>query len=210
MLLDLAVLIPKYDLKIEGIIHVGAHLAEEAPIYAAAGVENVWWIEANPDVIGKVRAAANRPEQVIQALCLETVRPNVRFNVTNYDGMSSSVYNWGTHFTFSPDTVVDHVIHLTSTTLDRLRYNYEISGCNFLNIDVEGANLDVLQGGYRTLAEIDYVYIEVQTENVYDGAPVLSTVDNWLSMWGFERVEVGIVEGQGWGDALYIRRSLLQ
>lgn len=209
MLLDLAELIPKHDLKIKGIIHVGAHLAEEAVIYAAAGIENVWWIEANPDVIGKVRAAANRPEQVIQALCLDTVRPNIRFNVTNYDGMSSSIYNWGTHTNFSPDTVIDHVIHLTSTTLDRLRYNYEIKGCNMLNIDVEGANLEVLWGAKFTLPDIDYIYIEVQTENVYDGAPLLPKVDNWLAMWGYERVELGMVEGQGWGDAMYIRRSLL-
>lgn len=205
MLLNLAELIPKHDLKIQGVLHVGAHLAEEAPIYAAAGIENVWWVEANPEVIGKIRAAANRPEQVIQALVLDRPRTDVHFNVTNYDGMSSSVYNWGTHMTFSPDTVVDHVIYLTSTTLNHLQYNYEITGVNFLNIDVEGANLDVLYGGNMVMPKIDYVYIEVQTENVYEGAPMLPSIDNYLALWGFDRVELGMVEGQGWGDAFYVR-----
>ena len=208
MLLDLAELIVKHDLKIKGILHVGAHLAEEAPIYAAAGVENVWWVEANPEVIGKVRAAANRPEQVITALVLDVVKPNIRFNVTNYDGMSSSIYNWGTHTNFSPDTVIDHTIYLNATTLNHLRHNFDIKDVNLLNIDVEGANLEVLMGADMLLPEIDYVYVEVQIENVYDGAPMLPSVDNWLSMSGFDRVELGLVEGQGWGDALYIRKSV--
>lgn len=208
MLLNLDELIATYDMKIKGVLHVGAHLAEEAPIYAAAGVENVWWVEANPDVVGKVRAAANDPSKVIQALVLDTARDNVRFNVTNYDGMSSSVYEWGTHTTFSPDTVIDHVIYLSSTTLTRLADVYGIEGVNLLNIDVEGANLDVLRGADMILPDIDYIYIEVQTENVYDGAPLLGTVDNHLAMFGFQRMETGIVEGQGWGDALYIRSIL--
>jgi hypothetical protein len=121
--------------------------------------------------------------------------------------MSSSVYNWGTHMNFSPDTVIDHTVHLNSTTLDYLQHNYDIQGVNFLNIDVEGANLDVLKGGTtRILPFIDYIYIEVQIDNVYDGAPMLGSVDNWLAMMGgYTRVETGLVEGQGWGDALYIR-----
>lgn len=208
MLLDLAELIPKHNLHIEGILHVGAHLAEEAPIYAAAGIQNVWWVEANPDVIPKVCAAANDPAKVVQALVLDRPRTEVRFNVTNYDGMSSSVYNWGTHVQFSPDTVIDHVIHLTATTLDHVVKFYGITGVNLLNIDVEGANLDVLKGALALLPLIDYIYIEVQTENVYDGAPLLGTVDNWLAMMGgYERVETGMVEGQGWGDALYVRSA---
>ena len=208
LLLDLAELIPKHNLNIKGILHVGAHLAEEAPIYAAAGIQNVWWIEANPDVIQKVVAAVNSPTKVICALVLDQPRTQVQFNVTNYDGMSSSVYNWGTHVQFSPDTVIDHVIHLTATTLDQVVEEYGIDGVNLLNIDVEGANLDVLKGALKLLPEIDYIYIEVQTENVYDGAPLLPTVDNWLAMMGgYERVETGMVEGQGWGDALYVRSS---
>lgn len=208
MLLNLDELIPKYNLKISGVLHVGAHLAEEAPIYAAAGIENVWWVEANPDVIPKVIAAANNPSKVIQALVLDGKRSEVRFNVTNYDGMSSSVYNWGTHVQFSPDTVIDHVIHLTSTTLDDLMYQHDFTGVNCLNIDVEGANLDVLKGALGLLGQIDYIYIEVQTENVYDGAPLLGSVDNWLAMMGgFSRVETGMVEGQGWGDALYVKEA---
>lgn len=208
MLLNLDELIVKYGMEIEGVLHVGAHLAEEAPIYAAAGIENVWWIEANPDVIGKVRAAANRPTQVIQALVLDGVRANVQFNVTNYDGMSSSIYEWGTHTSFSPDTVVDHVIYLNSTTVDQLVEAYDIAGINLLNIDVEGANLEVLLGSTELLRKTKYIYIEVQTENVYDGAPLVGEVDSYLNGWGFDRVETGIVEGQGWGDALYIRSTL--
>lgn len=45
-------LIPLADLptaKIRGIIHVGAHDAEELDVYKAYGITRVVWIEANPD-----------------------------------------------------------------------------------------------------------------------------------------------------------------
>lgn len=207
MLLDLEALVTKHNLRITGVIHVGAHLAEEAPIYDRLGIKRVWWIEANPAVAGKITdVLKDYPSQrLISALVLDQPKASVTFNVTNYDGMSSSIFKWGTHTEFSPDTVVAYVISLDSTFLDQLDQKFDFLGCNMLNIDIEGAGLMALQGGTETLNQIDYVYIEVQTENVYDGAPLLDDYDLWLEEHGFKRVELGLVEGQGWGDALYVR-----
>jgi hypothetical protein len=47
MLIDLKELVQKYDLKIKGIIHCGAHEAEESVLYKKIGIDDVIWIEAN-------------------------------------------------------------------------------------------------------------------------------------------------------------------
>ena len=40
-------LVGEYGVKPKSVLHVGAHLAEEAGAYHAAGVERVLWVEAN-------------------------------------------------------------------------------------------------------------------------------------------------------------------
>jgi FkbM family methyltransferase len=206
MLLSLPDLIDKYNLEIDGVIHVGAHLAEEAELYFNHGIYNVYWFEANPDVMMQVaKEVMKYPGQLFHnALVLDEPGKEVVFHVSNYDGMSSSIYEWGTHTSFSPDTVHVHDITLTSTTLDTIMQHWVPKLYNMLNIDVEGAGLLVLKGADMVMDYIDYVYIEVQTENVYDGAPLLDEYKAFLD--DFDLVELGMVEGQGWGDAFFIRR----
>lgn len=207
MFLDMLTIAKELDMKITGIIHVGAHLGEEAPTYEALGVKNVYWVEANPEVMPKlIQAVFPYGHSVINSLVTDERQKVYSFNVTNYDGMSSSIYQWGTHTQFSPDTVVEKTLQLWSTTLDMLVFENGIEDVNMLNIDVEGANLDVLKGATDLLPSIDYIYLEIQTENVYDGAPLLGEVHEWLRERGFTRKAIHMVEGQGWGDALWVRR----
>lgn len=211
MLLDFRTIVPKFDLRVTGVIHVGAHLAEEALIYNELGINKVVWIEANPAVLVKICSVIDPLKQeLVHALITDTVGETYQFNVTNYDGMSSSIYNWGTHTQFSPDTVVESTIELTSTTLDHLFFETDhrcLIGpeVNLLNIDIEGAGLLALYGAPKLLEQIDYLYLEVQTDNVYDGAPLLDEIQEFLTE--FTLVELGMVEGQGWGDALFTRKS---
>jgi hypothetical protein len=45
MLIDLAQLIRKYNLQIEGIIHVGAHMGQEYEMYNKLGITEIVWFE---------------------------------------------------------------------------------------------------------------------------------------------------------------------
>src|SRR5690349_6324751 len=103
MLLDLKVLVKKYDLKLKGVLHVGAHLAEEAALYAALGISNVWWIEGNADNIPPIRAEVSwhgDDEKIVLALIGDEDGKEVTFNNTIHDSMSSSLLEFGTHSTF--------------------------------------------------------------------------------------------------------------
>jgi len=47
MILSFPKLVHKYKMNIDGILHAGAHLAEEAYEYDSMDVGEVWWIEVN-------------------------------------------------------------------------------------------------------------------------------------------------------------------
>jgi hypothetical protein len=125
--------------------------------------------------------------------------------VTNYDGMSSSVLAFGTHPTFSPDTVFVKEEVLLSATLDRLVAENRITGCNFLSMDLQGAEMLCLRGATKFMESVDYVMSEVNTAEVYVGCAKLPELDEFLA--GFTRVATHMVGEQGWGDALWLRST---
>jgi FkbM family methyltransferase len=208
MMLNWAMLLEKYGLrdKVTGVIHAGARLGEEAADYAAADISNVWWIEANPAVFLKLNAHVSAlGHHAISALLAERPNEKMTFHVTNYDGMSSSVLEFGTHPEFSPDTVFVHDVELVTDTIDRLVDDFAISNVNMLVMDLQGFEGPVLRGARELLPHLDFVMSEVNKAQVYVGATQVEELDELLA--DFDRVETLWVADQGWGDAFWVRRS---
>ena len=78
------------------------------------------------------------------------------------------------------------------------------SQCNFINIDVQGYELEVFKGATNTLKHIDYIMSEVNTDEVYEGCVLIDELDEFLVTFGFNRVETNMAGGL-WGDAFYIK-----
>lgn len=204
MLLDFATIVRDRELIINGVVHVGAHLAEEAPIYKELGINKVVWFEANPYVLPKLVPIVESYGQELISACITDVEGDkVQFNVSNYDGMSSSVFEFGTHPTFSPDTIYERTVELATTTLDGWAFRFP--GCNALVMDVQGAELKALEGAQQSLKQFDLVMSEVNQEEVYVGCAKIWELDAMLEGYGFTRVETHWVPNQGWGDALWCR-----
>ena len=212
MMMDFDTLVETYSLNITGVVHCGAHLAEEADDYHRHGVDHVLWVEANPAVLGDIRANLSPyPHQkVVEALIWDADGMVMGFNVTNYQGMSSSVYPFGTHPEFSPDTVFVDRIQATTATIDTL-VSLHWDGPeppNMLVMDLQGAEGPALRGAERTLKTVRYVMTEVNSAEVYRGCTRIGTIDRYLN--DFARVETHWVGDQGWGDALYVRAGALR
>jgi FkbM family methyltransferase len=209
VLLSFPELVAKHNIHdVYGVLHVGAHLAEEAPLYHAAFPNvPVWWIEANPLVQAKIEAAlSGYPlHYLIQALVYESDGVPLNFNVTNYDGMSSSILEFGTHTQFSPDTVFVDTYTLLTSRIDSLVKEHGIKA-NFLNMDLQGAELLALSGALEFLKGVDYIITEVNNEEVYVDCAQVEDLDALLATYDLYRVETYWVPGQGWGDALYVRK----
>lgn len=205
MLIDLKDMIDRHHMRITGILHVGAHLGEEAWSYYENGVSNVVWIEGNPDLIPSLEMnVAPFGHRVIQALVADEDGKELAFNITN-NGQSSSVLELGTHKIVSPDVfVIEQQTHST-VTLDSLALQTEhgFDGCNFLNMDLQGAELLALKGATAVLEQIEYIYTEINVDELYIGCARMYELDEYLK--GFIRVETAMAGAAGWGDALYVR-----
>jgi hypothetical protein len=77
---------------------------------------------------------------------------------------------------------------------------------NFWNFDIQGAELLALKGAMKSIEYVKALYLEVNIEEVYKGAALMSDLDDFLSKYNFKRV-VTKMTGYGWGDALYIKAT---
>lgn len=187
------------------VVHVGAHLGEEAPIYAYHGFEPVYWIEANHEKLPELRRNVERfGGYVIGALVSDAVK-TLTFHVAS-NGQSSSYYELGTHATSHPDVTYVGERTLEATTLDELAAASRIpQGAALLAMDVQGAELDVLRGAeVLFLSGVQACYLEVNTDDVYKGCAQEPEVTTWLWMHGFHK-RMEHITPHRWGDALYTR-----
>lgn len=119
---------------------------------------------------------------------------------------------------------LDFTVELPVTTLDEVCRDRGIETIDFLQIDVQGADLQVLQGGAELLSRVLAVQIEVEFSHLYCDQPLFADVDTYLRSQGFTLFDLSIARrvrrrspicstthpGQAlWGEAFYFR-DLLQ
>ena len=95
---------------------------------------------------------------------------------------------------------------MTTTRVDSL---FDKNGINpeefdFVNLDIQGVELQALKGFGRYLDNIKYIYTEVNSGEVYKNNDSIEDLDLFLSGFGFKRVETEMTPFE-WGDAFYIR-----
>jgi hypothetical protein len=54
------------------------------------------------------------------------------------------------------------------------------------------------------IRELDYIYLEVNAEEVYKGCALLPDIDSYLKHYGFLRLAT-VMTKANWGDAFYKR-----
>jgi hypothetical protein len=89
--------------------------------------------------------------------------------------------------------------------------NFKFNGYNFLNIDVQGYEYEVLKGSINTLNDVDYILCEVNKETSekkldYIGAVTIDEIINFLKPYGFILAEVNWA-GISWGDGFFIKQK---
>ena len=93
------------------------------------------------------------------------------------------------------------------TTADKLLREDDV---DFLSIDVQGYELEVLKGSKKILNQVNYVISEVNRTEQYKGCALVNELDEYLNGFGFLRMETEWWGGDGdWGDAFYIKAEIL-
>jgi FkbM family methyltransferase len=86
--------------------------------------------------------------------------------------------------------------------------NIDMNEYDFLNIDAEGAELDILRGFEKYLSYINVIDLETSVDDRHNSGVTHELVDEWLSERGFELTEMSSsYKHQGWGDSLFVRNT---
>lgn len=184
------------------VLHIGAHTAEELGRYIAAHFGPRTWIEAQPDLIEGLREKVSGVgDKVVEACIWSVSGKELTFHRTN-NGESSSVYEMGTHKNHHPHVHnVETYQMVTKALEDILPLGSEF---DFVNIDIQGAELQALMGMGKLLDSVQWIYLETNREELYEGIPLAAEVEEWLVVRGFVRA-VSIWTEYEWGDSLFVR-----
>ena len=87
-------------------------------------------------------------------------------------------------------------------------YFNNLQDYNFLIIDTQGYELEVLKGAEKSLNFFDYIYIEVNKEEVYENCALFSELDKFLRNHNFHCSHIRW--WKIWGDALYVKNINLK
>lgn len=207
MLIDFKTLVSKYNMKIKRILHVGAHFCEERDAYNSCGIrdKDVYWIEGNKDIVQQVKTSTPSIN-IYNGLVSDTDGKNVDFIITN-NGQSSSILELQEHRKEHPHVVEIARRQQQTCRLDTLIQTHDIPAIDFMNIDIQGAELLALKGMGMYLNHVKYIYTEVNTKHLYKDCALIGELDSFLLGHGFVRKETSMTQ-HGWGDALYVRERL--
>lgn len=204
-------LITSFDNKLinlRGALHVGANVGEECHWYNTLGFTKVYWFEPNMELFPTLRANIEPfPNQKAFSIGIHDTLDRATLHIANNAGQSSSLLEFGTHSTYYPAVkyIRDEEIPLWRMDDFFEAMGWKMADFNFLNIDVQGVELNVIKSFGSLIGKLDYIYTEVNIEQVYKGCCLMEEIDAYLFPYGFVR-EVTLVKKAKWGDALYVRK----
>jgi FkbM family methyltransferase len=189
------------------ILHIGAHDCEEKKDYNNYGFNDkqIIWIEGNTLLVDKIKSKYS-DVIIFDGLISDVDNKEYDFIITN-NGQSSSILELEEHLKEHPDVYEVNRYKKNTITIDTLleKEKYENKLFEFVNIDIQGAELLALKGMTNVLLKAKYLYLEVNVKHLYKDCPLLTDIDEYLKKFGYERKEKMITHW-GWGDALYVKK----
>jgi FkbM family methyltransferase len=211
MLIDFRELFPRWNIKPKGVLHVGANVGEEAPVYDELGINDVVWIEANLPTYIMLERNVQKYNHRTFCFCVGDENKDAVLHISNNGSQSSSILELGTHKTAHPE-----VHYISDFPVNMMRLDsffrkvddspkYNIDNLDFLNMDIQGAELKALRGMGDLLHQFKWAYLEVNKAELYKGCALVEDIDLYMLGFGFRRAETKWCGNTGWGDALYIK-----
>lgn len=203
----------------KGIIHVGAHQGQEVERYLALGFTNILLIEANPVWYEYLQSKFGHLPQI----------KIFNYAICDFDGSITLHIHTSRSGSTEPASIfamkrfqeivntlhTPESIETKASTLDTLLEKYQVSMAdyNFLNLDIQGAELLALQGSLKTFAYIDVIISEVNVIELYENGATENKITEFLDQQGYEKKKAvyhslykGVETFPAWGESLFIKK----
>lgn len=104
--------------------------------------------------------------------------------------MDDGIGGTGSSVMSENSNVPRHVVQLPMMTLDDLVEKTGFPAPTFIKLDVQGYELEVLKGSTKTLADAEFVLLEVSISQYNEGSPLIDEVLAWMRNSGFVTYEI--------------------
>ena len=148
----------------------------------------IFMIEATPDnkrLLKNVSEASG----LAMALLGDKSKKSVDFYIANPKETSittgNSVYMEKTRYFDN-----HHLIKLPMTTLDEMVAKRKLKNIDFIKIDTQGSELDVLKGGKDTVSKAEFILLETQNLEYNKNAPFTEDVILAMKSYGFRLFDI--------------------
>jgi FkbM family methyltransferase len=168
-----------------GVLHIGAHEGQEAKFYHNL-TKPVIWIEALPTSFRNLskNIYGFKNQTAINAMLASRCLDSRDFFVTSNNGESSSLYPLAGNSYWKELENVD-ICQLPARRLDCLFSDMEIEKFDYWVIDVQGAEIEVLEGAGTLLKHCRYLQIEISQEIFYLGGTEFKDLRRFLESKSF-------------------------
>jgi FkbM family methyltransferase len=202
MIIDLKYLIEKYKLNLNGVLHIGAHAGGEYELYKELNLKSIILIEPQPNIFERLKSNVKDDSAILINCAIGNFNGKTEmWTSENDENGTSSILEpniYKEQYSYLP---LNKKIEVDVKKVDDL----DIPKVNFINIDVQGYELEALKGAEQYLENVDYIMSEVNTAEIYSNSALIGDLDEFLSKFGFKRVETNMCGGN-WGDAFYLKQ----
>ena len=206
MLISVREINKKFGIKPKVVLHVGAHKAEESESMRASGwgAGKTIWVESQAILAQALEEKFRNSKNDI--VLNATVWSQSGLTMTFYENSnseSSSLYKLGSHAEYFPSIIPIREYKVTTSRLDQIISPED--KIDFINLDIQGAELQALLGLGKLIDTVTEIYTEVNKGEVYKECAQVWEIDDYLNSIGFKRIATRWAKGADWGDALYSR-----
>ncbi len=109
----------------------------------------------------------------------------LKFHKNIHSHSSSALPLHENHLEAFPEARTVSTVKVSVTTLDKALRNEPLVGPVLLKLDLQGYELEALQGGIKTLRKVDAVLLETSLKPMYKGEPSFKEIETFLNGKGF-------------------------
>ena len=195
------------DAKPKGIIECGAYTGTSVAIFDLLDIANRCLIEASPSTFIELTNNVDTIKNTCLNYAVTDTDKEVEFMVTNDPQCNSYRRMSGLMRKIFPTIRDKETIKVQGRSLDSLIDSCEINikDYDFLLMDVQGCEYDILKGFEKNIHNINYIQAEISYGELYDGSMLVDEFDEYLKRWGFEKILATQHVVANWGDAYYKR-----
>ena len=189
-------------IKINSVVHVGAHLGQEVSNYKFYGISKIVLFEPQQYFYNILSNKFKNDNQIkIFNVALGNKNKITKINISNNDGASSSLLTPKKHLEVYPE--IDFKTEETVQVKKMSDFNF--TDFDLLVVDTQGYELNVLEGCEDLLRNFKYLIIEINLKELYEGCPTVKNLDDYLTKYNFIRIKTSIHSKKFFGDALYVQ-----